>query len=126
MSEKFGKGIKAALDAKRLDPVAAPAAVSDEVDLEGYDYRVILHGGLVIQAISKFSAAELAVEWQKARKNDAVVAWNGDQFTEARQIAHIESVVEDEDADGEEDEVSTEALPGEASPAAPATEGAAS
>ena len=96
------KGIRAAMAQQAAGaPQAAGQKSPDEVDVDGYEYRVILHGGLVIQVISQQTAPELAVAWQQARKADAVVQWNGDQFTEARQVAHIESVIDDE-AEGEE------------------------
>lgn len=96
MSES--KGFKAAL--------AAPAeATDDDVDLEGFEYRVILHTGLVLNVISKLPADRLSSTWAKARKTDDIVAWNGDQFTEAKQIAHLESVVE-EDGEEEDDDTS--------------------
>lgn len=95
-----GKGIKAALSQQQPK---ASQQVGDDADLEGYEYRVILHGGLVIQVISKQPAGELSVAWQQARKADAVIAWNADQFTEARQVAHIESVIEEDEEEGDEE-----------------------
>lgn len=103
-----GKGIKAALSQQQAK---AGQQATDDADLEGFEYRVILHGGLVIQVISKQPAGELSVAWQQARKSDSVIAWNADQYTEARQVAHIESVIEDAGDDDEEDGATAEIAP---------------
>lgn len=112
------KGIRAAMTQPAAGQQAAGQKVTDEVDVDGYEYRVILHGGLVIQVISQQSAPELAVAWQQARKADAVVQWNGDQFTEARQVAHIESVIDDEPEGEEPAEAEGAEAPAAAEPAA--------
>ncbi len=71
---------------------------------EGFEYRIILHSGAVIEVLCKSEPTKLAVMWQKARAKDEVIAWNADQFTEARQVSHLEIVYDDSDADGEDEE----------------------
>lgn len=109
--------------------LAAIAAASDEPtaepgDDEGYVYRVTLHSGFTFEVVSKHDPVRLASIWQKARKADEVVGWNGDQFTEARQVAHLESVL-DEDDEGEEKNEGVQTKAGESSARASAPVGLA-
>lgn len=94
-----------------LAAAAKPAAEKpgSEPDLEGYNYRVILHGGAVLEVISKYEPAKLASIWQKARKEDAVITWNSDQFTEARMVAHLETVLDEESEGDDEEEAESDA-----------------
>jgi hypothetical protein len=91
---------------KGLRQTLADEANADQTDAaaEGFEYRVILHSGAVIEVLCKSEPAKLAVMWQKARVKDEVIAWNADQFTEARQVSHFESVFDDPDADSDEDD----------------------
>lgn len=93
------KGLRATL----VDEAVTEQMVENNAKLEGFEYRIILHSGAVIEVLCKNEPAKLAAIWQKARAKDEVIAWNADQFTEARQVSHLESVF-DEPEDGEDED----------------------
>lgn len=89
------KGLRAAL----AEEAVAEQLADSNTTIEGYPYRVTLHNGVSFVVISKVEPAVLASKWQKARSKDEVIAWNTDQFSEARQVAHIEIMQDEEDGD---------------------------